>query len=64
MGRTWPCFLKALASEGVAVLMEDFTFLAGEEGGQKGPRGGLGGPQGGLDDSLHQGGGGEVVRQA
>merc|ERR1712110_78987 len=31
VGRTWPCFLKALASEGVAVLMEDFTFVAGEE---------------------------------
>ena len=31
MGRTWPCFLKALASEGVAVLMEDFTFVTGEE---------------------------------
>jgi len=31
VGRTWPCFLKALASEGVAVLMEDFTFIAGEE---------------------------------
>lgn len=29
-------FLEALASGGVAVLMEDFTFLAGEEGGQKG----------------------------
>jgi len=57
-------FLEALASGGVAVLMEDFTFLAGEEGGQKGPREGLGGPQGGLDDSLHRGGGGEVVRQA
>merc|ERR1712110_720109 len=31
VGRTWPCFLKALASEGVAVLMEDFTFVAGED---------------------------------
>ena len=31
VGRTWPCFFKALASEGVAVLMEDFTFIAGEE---------------------------------
>merc|ERR550532_405970 len=31
VGRTWPCFLKALASEGVAVLIEDFTFVAGEE---------------------------------
>jgi hypothetical protein len=31
VGRTWPCFPKALASEGVAVLMEDFTFIAGEE---------------------------------
>merc|ERR550532_111774 len=31
VGRTWPCFSKALASEGVAVLMEDFTFVAGEE---------------------------------
>ena len=29
-------FLEALASGGVAVLKEDFTFLAGEEGGQKG----------------------------
>jgi len=25
------CFLEALASQGVAVLGEDFTFLAGEE---------------------------------
>merc|ERR1712110_19952 len=31
-------------------------------GGHKGPRGGFGGPQGGLDDSLHRGAGGEVVR--
>jgi len=51
-------FLEALASGGVAVLME-----RGWRGGHEAPRGGIGGPQGGLDDSLHQGDGG-VVRQA
>merc|ERR1719458_2210441 len=40
------------------------VFFSEEQVEHKGPRGGFGGPQGGLDDSLHRGGGGEVVRQA